>query len=128
MYTATINSKTFKGGKLTVEVIYTNGNENITDIHEATQSQESSWLKDLIDRKLKDLNSLSDINESIVIGKFNKKDIVESERDVYYKKATAYTRYMSIARNGFIKSDRPIILELREWLTSNFKDEYVDIF
>lgn len=128
MYTAIINKKKFSGGKLTVEVIYTNGNENIIDTHEANQSQELSWLENIISRKLKDLNSLSDINDSIVIGPFSKWEQIESEKDIYYKKAIAYTRYMAIARNGFIKSDRPIIIELREWLINNFKDEYVDLF
>lgn len=128
MYTANINSKTFKNGKLTVEVTYSNGNENITDIHDVIHSQDSNWINDIINRKLNDLNSLSNINDSIVIGEFKENDLIESERDIYYKKATAYNRYMSIARNGFINHDRPIITELKEWLKSNFKDEYVNLF
>lgn len=72
MYTANIDSKTFKGGKLTVLVTYSNGNENITEPHEVTQSQDTNWLNDIIKRKLNDLNSLSDISESIIIGSFNK--------------------------------------------------------
>lgn len=39
-----------------------------------------------------------------------------------------YAKYMNIARQGFIQSDREIITTLRNWLRENFKDEYVNIF
>ena len=107
MYTANIDSKTFKGGKLTVVVTYSNGNENITEPHEVTQSQDTNWLNDIIKRKLNDLNSLSDISESIIIGSFNKEVQVKSDRDLYYEKASQYMKYMDIARMGIIQSDRP---------------------
>ena len=128
MYIANINSKTFKNGKLTVEVTYSNGNENITESHEVTQSQDINWLNDIINRKLKDLNSLSDINDSIVIGQFNKEAKIKSDRDLYYEKASQYMKYMDIARIGFIQHDRPIIIKLKEWLADNFKEEYVNLF
>jgi len=128
MYTATINNKNFSGGKLTVEVTYSNGNENITDTHEVNQKQDSNWLKNIIERKLNDLNSLSDIKESIVTGVFNEEVETKSEKDLYYEKASQYIKYMDIARMGLIQHDRPIIIELREWLKSNFKDEYVNLF
>ena len=128
MYTANIDSKTFKGGKLTVLVTYSNGNENITEPHEVTQSQDTNWLNDIIKRKLNDLNSLSDISESIIIGSFNKEVQVKSDRDLYYEKASQYMKYMDIARMGIIQSDRPIIGELYDWLKANFKNEYINIF
>lgn len=128
MYTANINSKTFKGGKLIVQVTYSNGNENITDTHEATQKQDANWLNVIINRKLNDLNSISEINDSIIIGDFVLKETSNTDKDLYYKKASEYMKYMDIARMGIIQHDRPIIAELKAWLTTNFKDEYVNIF
>lgn len=128
MYIATINNKTFKSGKLTIEVTYSNGNENITEPHEVTQSQDVNWLNDIINRKLKDLNSLSDINDSIIIGEFNNKVQVKSDKDLYYEKASQYMKYMEIARMGIILHDRPIIVELKDWLILNFKDDYINLF
>lgn len=128
MYTATINNKNFSGGKLTVEVTYSNGNENITDTHEVTQKQDSNWLKTIIERKLNDLNSLSDIKESIVTGSFTEEVPTKPDKEIYQEKAMLYLKYMDIARMGLIQHDRAIIIELRDWLKSNFKDEYVDLF
>jgi hypothetical protein len=81
MWTASINNKTFNKGKLIIEVTYTNGNENITENHEVTQKQDTNWLNDIINRKLNDLNSLSDINDSIVIGIFNEEVKAKSDKD-----------------------------------------------
>lgn len=128
MWTANIDNKTFKGGKLTVVVTYSNGNENITDTHEVTQKQDVNWLNDIINRKLNDLNSISEINDSIIIGDFVLKETSNTNKDLYYKKASEYMKYMDIARMGIIQHDRPIIVELKEWLKNNFKNEYVNIF
>lgn len=128
MYTATIKNKTFINGKLTVEVIYSNGEESLPDTYSSNQAQDESWLSDRIKRKLNDLNSLSFINDSIIVGefKFDKSD--KSNTEIYQDKAMQYMKYMDIARMGIIQSDRPIINELREWLKDNFKNEYVNIF
>jgi hypothetical protein len=37
-------------------------------------------------------------------------------------------KYMDIARMGIIQHDKPIIIELKEWLILNFKDEYTNLF
>jgi hypothetical protein len=128
MWTANIDNKIFKSGKLTVIVTYTNGNENITENHEVTQKQDTNWLNDIINRKLNDLNSLSDINDSIVIGIFNEEVKAKSDKDLYYENASKYMKYMDIARMGIIQHDKPIIIELKEWLILNFKDEYTNLF
>lgn len=128
MYTANIDSKTFSGGKLTVKITYSNGNENITDTHESTQKQDVNWLNELIIRKLDDLNSLYDINKSIIVGEFKIDNNSKSEKDIYYEKAAMYMKYMEIARMGLIAHDRPIIVELNTWLKANFKDEYINLF
>lgn len=128
MYIATIKNKTFVNGKLTVEVNYNNGKETVSDTYDSNQTQDESWLSDRIKRKLNDLNSLSVINDSIIIGEFKFEDSDKSDKEIYQDKATQYMKYMDIARMGIIQSDRPIINELREWLKENFKNEYVNLF
>lgn len=128
MYTANIDSKTFSGGKLTVKVTYSNGNENITEDLIYTQAQDENYIDDIISRKLNDLNSLSNLYDSIVIGNYNLKETSDSDKDLYYKKASEYMKFMNIARMGLISHDRAIIIELNTWLKANFKDEYANTF
>ena len=128
MYTANIDSKTFSGGKLTVKVTYSNGNENITEDLIYTQAQDENYIDDIISRKLNDLNSLSNLYDSIVIGNYNLKETSDSDKDLYYKKASEYMKFMNIASMGLISHDRAIIIELNTWLKANFKDEYANTF
>lgn len=128
MYTANIDRKTFSGGKLTVKVTYSNGNENITEDLIYTQAQDENYINDIISRKLNDLNSLSNLYDSIVIGNYNLKEASNSDKDLYYKKASEYMKFMNIARMGLIPHDRAIIIELNTWLKANFKDEYANTF
>lgn len=128
MYTATINNKSFVGGKLTVEVTYSNGNENITEYIDSVQAQPITWIEETIKDKLNTLNSLEYLNDNIAIGKQDQITFGKSERLIYYNKALQYKTYLNIARSGIIRSDRPIIAELHEWLAANFKDEYINMF
>lgn len=128
MYTANINNKSFVGGKLTVEVTYSNGNENITEYINSVQAQPITWIEEIIKDKLNALNSLEYLHDNITIGKQDQITFDKSERLIYYNKALQYKTYLNIARSGIIRSDRPIIAELHEWLVANFKDEYINMF
>ena len=126
MYKADILSTKINKGLLSVEVSFYSDEDTFNDTFETNQYQDESWIGDQIDRKLKHLNSLALIKDSITIGTYEPgKKVPESEKEMYREKTSLYLQYMNTARTGIINYDRPIIIELREWLRANFKDEYI---
>lgn len=126
MYQAEIIDKRIVKGLLSVDVSFSNGADTVLETFQTNQSQPESWIGDQIDRKLKNLNSLSGLKDSIPIGAFQASEPpAKSEAKIYQEKRDLYINYMNEARMGTIQYDRPIIVELKEWLTANFKDEYL---
>lgn len=126
MYRAKITKKELVRGVLRAEVTFSDGKDTFTDSFEVSQAQSGSWLGEHIVQRLGHLNSLPALGKAIVLGDFEPAE--KTEEEIYKEKASAYGKYMDIARLGVIPSDRPIIKELREWLKENFKDEYVTFF
>jgi hypothetical protein len=125
MYTADILSKKIINGRLTVEVSFHNEEETFSDTFETAQYQDDAWIGEQITRRLRHLNSLYILKDAINIGPFTEKNVVKTEREIYQEKNTLYQNYMNWARMGIITHDRPIIVELREWLRTNFKEEFM---
>lgn len=127
MYKADILSTKINKGLLSVEVSFYNDEDTFKDTFETNQYQSEFWIGEQIERRLKHLNSLSLVKDSVIIGTYQpKKNGPKLEKEIYQEKTTQYLNYMNIARTGIINHDRPNIIELREWLRANFKDEYVD--
>jgi len=126
MYKADIVSTKINRGVLSVEVLFHNDEDTFTDTIETNQYQNDSWIGEQIERRLKHLNSLLLIKDSITIGSYQKTEKEPKlEHEIYQEKTTLYLNYMNTARMGIITHDRPVIIELREWLRANFKDEYL---
>lgn len=129
MYNAEIIDKRLSNGRLSVDVSFENENgEKFTDTFETSQFQDTSWIGEQIKRKLTHLNSLLTVLNGIEVGAYNEVIPKKTDKDIYQEKATLYTKYMNVARLGFIQSDRKAIVDLRDWLRQNFKDEYIDLF
>lgn len=128
MYKATITNKKISQGKLTVDVLFFDESDSFSERFETTQSQDKPWIGEHITQRLNHLNSLPPLGETIVLGDVDTTPREPTEEEVYREKATAYAKYMDIARQGLIQPDRPIILELRKWLRENFKDDYLKLF
>ncbi len=127
MYKAAIVSTKISKGILSVEVSFSNDDDTFSDTFETNQYQDSSWIGEQIERRLKHLNSLSLIKEGIAIGSYRQiQKEAKTEHEIYQEKTTLYLNYMNAARMGIVAHDRPVISELREWLRSNFKDEYLN--
>lgn len=126
MYKASITSKKISDGKLTVSVLFESEdtNETFTDTFETTQEQDASWIGKQIEARVKNLNSLPNLMTEIEIGPYVINE-ANSSRKKYEETSSLYLRYMDAARQGYIQSDYPKIVELREWLRLNFKDEYL---
>ena len=129
MYKATITKKKLEKDKLAVEVTFENsGGTTYVESFETNQFQDPDWLTRHIARYLQNLNSFEALHENIVLGPFVPPTAENPNRDLYKQNAMAYMQYMEIARLGIIPSDRPIISELRAWLRTHFKDEYLNLF
>ncbi|MBK7801020.1 MAG: hypothetical protein IPJ53_18165 [Saprospiraceae bacterium] len=129
MYNAEIIDKKIENGRLSVTVLFENEKgEKFNDTFETTQYQDTSWIGKQIKRKLSHINSLPNVSEKIEVGPFNEIVIAKTDKEIYLEKSALYIKYMSVARMGLIQSDRKIILDLRDWLRGNFKDEYIHLF
>lgn len=129
MYNAEIIDKKIENGRLSVIVSFENEKgEKFNDTFETTQYQDTSWIGEQIKRKLTHLNSLPTVLNGIEVGAYNEVVPKKTDKEIYQEKAMLYTKYMNVARLGFIQSDRKIILDLRDWLRNNFKDEYIGLF
>ena len=125
MYKADITNTSIKLGRLIVEVKFYNDSESFSEIFETSQGQKDTWIGEQIKQRLKHLNSLASLKDSIQLGVFTDIQKEKTESELYYEKAALYLKYMDVARMGLIQSDRPIIGELRTWLRENFKDEFI---
>lgn len=125
MYKADIVNTTISRGKLSVEVLFHDGEDTFTDTIETTQYQDNSWIGDQITRRLKHLNSLYDLKNNIVIGPVFEKELTDPAKELYQTKTALYHNYMNWARMGIVAHDIPIIGELRTWLRENFKEDFM---
>lgn len=127
MYNAEIISTIISKGILSVEVLFSNNKDSFTDIIQTNQYQNDSWIGEQIERRLKHLNSLSQIKDSIALGTYIPgKPVAKTEKDIYDEETIRYFNYMNKARLGVIGYDHPVIAKLFKWLKDNFKDEYLD--
>lgn len=137
MYKATIKDTSFDKGKLTAIVEFKNEDTGdvFDDTFNTTQEQDQSWPHDLVQRRLASLNSLPDLKGKI---EARKGVMIEPEednsqanatpRDEYRAKLTRFNKYVSAIVVGFTDEQATEFKDLKQWLTENFKPEYVDLF
>jgi len=126
MYQAEIVGKKILRGLLIVDVSFSDGEDTFVETFETNQDQNLSWLDEQVQRKLGHLNSLAAIKDSIAIGAFVPSEpAAKTDAEIYQEKKSLYLDYMNEARLGSIPYDKPIIVELKEWLKENFRDEYL---
>lgn len=126
MYNAEIISTTINKGILSVEVKFSNNEDSFIDTIQTNQHQDSFWIGEQIERRLKHLNSLSQIKDSITLGTYQPSPVTKTEKQFYDEETIRYHNYMNKARLGVIGYDHPVIAKLLKWLRDNFKDEYLD--
>ena len=71
MFTFTITDKTFADGILAVAVTFTDEDNTFIHTFTTTTANDADWLKEAINAKLTDLNTLSDFATSLKKGKYN---------------------------------------------------------
>lgn len=126
MYQAEITGKAISRGVLSVEVSFSDGSEAFTETFTTNQYQKESWIGEQIERRLKHLNSLFLVRDSIAIGTFQQGEpTTKTDIEIYQEKRAMYLNYRNEALIGLISYERPIVVELKEWLIANFKDEYI---
>lgn len=132
MYTASIVDRAIVQGVLRVKVQYTNGEDSFNDTIETSQMQDKDWAQKQIAQRLKHLNALPDLHDSIEIGTEITQDLpaltAQTEREQYVADYTTFNKMAVAAQAGIIDRDNPHFLALKKKLGDGFKPEYADIF
>lgn len=132
-FSAAVIGKAWRNGQLFVELEYTDGDRLFRDTMVSRSGQGSDWVQREVARRLRDLTKLDELADSIQLGKV---DISEdtptvdpaSEKEVYRIKLRLFEHFVSVLAKGFSTQDNQDFVDLKLWLTDNFKTEYLDLF
>lgn len=136
-YTASITNKEFTNGRLKVTIQYTNGEQTFNDTMECRSPQDGDWLKKEVSRRCKELNGLEIFEKTIELGDVSTTNVEEKNVDViesdfnkeeYKDKLNLFLKAQQAFRMEIITEENETFLELRNWLSKNFKAEYLDLF
>lgn len=137
-YKAEIVSVELKNDKLVATVHFTNpdNGEAFSDTFDTTQKQDKSWPQELVLKKLDTLNHFHEIKDEMPLGevteitasdakKMNKE---EQSRSDYHEKLVSFERLINAIAKGFTNEQSDLFVETKQWLTDNFKSDYLDMF
>jgi len=138
MWTAKITDTRLVNGVMQVTVEYSCEDGNIfTDTITSTQKQGEEWPNSIIQDRLKHLSTFPekiaelDARKEEVIA-----PVVERRQDEqmgqakkeYKEKLAIFHAYVVAISRGFTGTETQDFLELKGYLTDNFKPEYLDLF
>lgn len=130
-WTARVVEKLKANGQLQVVVEYANGTTMFREALVSRSKQDAKWLSDAVKRRLDDLNDIDALNDAIPDGPVTViPDVTNNAtpKEIYERKFKRFEAYLSLMRQGIVAVDRPEFLALKQWLTNNFEDSYLDIF
>jgi hypothetical protein len=136
MYTAQIIDKTLVRGMLSVTVEFTDDvtHENIQEVFKTGQVQPAEWIDEQVAIKLKNLNSLEGVKDSIVVGKQFSSASVEEEvspttaAEEYKADLVHFEKMLRVIQRGMLSYDNADFLVLKEKLKTNFHMDYLEYF
>lgn len=133
MYTATITSKQFTGGILSVVVMYSNGIEKIEETIKIPSVPSDTWPQDVVTDRIKQLTDLSTLYDEIKLtNMLPLAEVVEippveqvpTEVEIYNKNLNRLYRLLESAKLEIIPVDDPSITALKEQLQKDYKPEF----
>jgi len=130
-WTAQVVEKLKANGQLQVVVEYANGATTFRESLVSRNKQDSGWLSDAVKRRLSDLNDIDNLHDAIPNGPVTiLPDVTPNAtaKEIYERRFRKFEAYLGLMRQGIIAVDRPAFLTLKQWLTDNFDDSYLDIF
>lgn len=134
-YLATILNKHIHEGMLKVQVAFTSTTSADHYIQEfvTNQYQSDSWLIDLIQDRLKHLNKLESLLDTIEVGaEFTEQSstntVNSSNYQQYSESLMKFNKMVSAIHKGILTKNNPDFQSLKSELNANFSIEYIDLF
>ena len=132
-YTARTISKNITNGLLTVEVEYRSedGLDIFNDRVQTRSAQDNNWLQNEVSRRLKELETIADFKDQIVVGSIVEPVVTENtlleDKDVYRENYKKFTKMVGALRSGLMDQKDEEFIALQIWLKNNFNSNYLDI-
>lgn len=130
-WTAQVVEKLKSNGQLQVVVEYANGAITFRDALVTRSGQGAAWLSDAVKRRLADLADVDTLKDAIPDGPVTVLPDVTpnaTPKEIYERRYRRFEAYLGLMRQGIVAVDRPAFVTLKQWLTDNWDDAYLDIF
>lgn len=130
-WTAQVVDKRKANGQIHVVVEYSDGASSFRDTLVSRSGQNAQWVSEQVDRRLAELSGVDALADGISLG--NVAPVVvnpnaKTQKEKYADKLQKFNGYLSAMRQGIVAVDRPEFLTLKQWLTDNFEDNFIDLF
>lgn len=130
-WTAQIVDKRRVNERLHVMIEYTNGVTTYRDEMVSRSGQGADWIASQVEKTLADLAGVDALGDAISLGAVAPVVVnpaTRTPREKYADKLAKFNAYLGAMRQGIVAVDRPEFLTLKQWLTDNFQDSFVDLF
>ena len=134
-YIATILNKTITNGILKVTVTFNNSdiNDSFNFDFTTNQDQPETWLEEQIQNKLKHLNALPVVLDTVEVGSTISETIDQSiptntAYEQYKENLKTFRQMVNAIQQGIITKDNPDFIALKAQLAADFNIAYIDLF
>lgn len=134
-YIATIQNKTISNGTLRVTVTFSNSelNDSFNFDFTTNQDQSETWLEEQIQNKLKHLNALPVVADTITVGTTitettNPTAPTNTAYEQYKANLKTFQQMVNAIQKGIITKDNPDFIALKAQLADDFNIAYIDLF
>lgn len=138
MYKAEIIEKKFEGGLFSVVVKYVKDDGKFFfQTFQTNVPQDTSWPTEQIKKRLAEVNDLENSAPDLAVGteilhevKPIPTDPIPSQntKEQYASDLRTFERYVNAISKGFTDDQRAAFVSLKQKLTDNFQDDYIDLF
>jgi len=134
-YIATILNKTITNGILKVTVTFNNSdiNDSFNFDFTTNQDQPETWLEEQIQNKLKHLNALPVVLDTVEVGSTISETIdpsipTNTAYEQYKENLKTFRQMVNAIQQGIITKDNPDFIALKAQLAADFNIAYIDLF
>lgn len=137
MYTATIESKTIDkpNRQFVVTVVFTHTNgETLSEVFRFGFDITFEQMKRQIKLRKEALEQLESNVSNVIEGAVDLSTVpdtaptqAELDKMLWVQRDYLYEQVLKAIEKGYIQPNAPKVLQLKSWLTNNFKPEYIDL-
>ena len=130
MYTATINRKEDRGGVLEIFVDFSNGEKTYT---ESCKPQDRAGFNHWVASMLKSYNTSEELRLEDNVGQVitpvttPEPTVAEQEKALWIKRDAIKEQVDKAIAKGYLTGTEPKVVQLNNWLKTNFKPGYLDL-